>query len=71
MTMKPIKRSVPTYGIEPWPPGWPLPLAAMSASSRWEDVVDFYFAYLEATGETAPEPDSRGHLLLAPRQRAA
>jgi hypothetical protein len=34
--------------IDPWPPGWPLPLTAVLPSLRWEDVVAVYLAYCAA-----------------------
>ena len=57
--MDSMKRPVPDRAIEPWPPGWPLPLAAMAPSLRWEDMVEFYHAYSEAMQQPAPErPDA-------------
>ena len=69
--MKPAKRTHLPPGIEPWPPGWPLPLFAMSPSLRWEDAVEFYLAYLEATGTTANQAGDSGHSYQPPGRRAA
>jgi hypothetical protein len=60
--MNAINRPADERAIEPWPVGWPLPLAAIAPSLRWQDVVKFYLAYCEAIsperGTTAPARSS-------------
>jgi hypothetical protein len=42
--------------IGPWPLGWPLPLSAICPTMRWEDMVEFYFAYCAAEWGSTPGP---------------
>ncbi len=42
--------------IEPWPPGWPLPLIAIAPSLRWDDVVACYLTAGASEWGVATEP---------------
>jgi hypothetical protein len=47
--------------VQPWPPGWPLPVSAVAPSHTWQYMVQVYLAYarsiLGTSDEAAREPN--------------
>jgi hypothetical protein len=57
--------------IEPWPMGWPLPLAALYPGLPWEDAVEVYLAYQELMWGPVAEPAADEGIEHTPLERAA
>ena len=69
--MNPTAPSTAGAAPERWPVGWPLPLTAVAPSLRWEEVVEFYLAFVETEWGPAVAPDPGEPRMQPPRRRAA